>query len=88
MISITAFQSIIAEFFFDNNMEVAGLIMYIAALGLFFLISKNITAVLVMALPMTLIFASLGILTGDLLIVMIIITVIGLGLSAKGLISG
>ena len=88
MISITTFQSIIAESLFENNMEVAGMVMYIGVLGLFFVISKNLTAIMVLALPLTLVFASLGILSGDLLIVMIIVTVVGLGLSARGLISG
>lgn len=88
MLTISLAQELISNTFFDGNMTLAGLTMYICVLALLFMVSKNIVAVLIISLPVTLIFASLNILSGDILIVLILITVVGLGLSAKGLISG
>ena len=62
--------------------------MYVGFLTIAFVLTKNLTAVMVISIPVTLIFASMGILTGDLLIVMIIVTVIGLALVAGKTISG
>ena len=88
MITFTTIQEILAETFFDNNMLIAGLMMYIIFLTLAFCITKNLTAVMVISIPVTLIFASMGILSGDLLIVMIIVTVVGLALVAGRTIAG
>lgn len=88
MITFTTIQEILAETFFDNNMLIAGLMMYIVFLTLAFFITKNLTAVMVISIPVTLIFASMGILSGDLLIVMIIVTVVGLALVAGRTIAG
>lgn len=88
MITFTTIQEILAETFFDDNMLIAGLMMYVVFLTLAFFITKNLTAVMVISIPVTLIFASMGILTGDLLIVMIIVTVVGLALVAGRTIAG
>lgn len=88
MITFTTIQEILAETFFDDNMLIAGLMMYVAFLAIAFGITKNLTAVMVISIPVTLIFASMGILSGDLLIVMIIVTVVGLALVAGRTIAG
>lgn len=88
MITLSTVQEILAETFFDNDMAIAGMMMYIVFLGLAFGITKNLTAVMVISVPLTLIFASMNILTGDLLIVMIIIIVVGIAISAGRVISG
>lgn len=88
MITFTTIQEILAETFFDNNMLIAGLMMYVVFLTIAFFVTKNLTAVMVISIPVTLIFASMGILSGDLLIVMIIVTVVGLALVAGRTIAG
>lgn len=88
MITFTTIQEILAETFFNDNMLIAGLMMYVVFLTLAFFITKNLTAVMVISIPVTLIFASMGILSGDLLIVMIIVTVVGLALVAGRTIAG
>ena len=88
MITFTTIQEILAETFFDDNMLIAGLMMYVVFLTVAFFITKNLTAVMVISIPVTLIFASMGILSGDLLIVMIIVTVVGLALVAGKTIAG
>lgn len=88
MITFITVQEILAETFFNNNMQIAGMMMYVAFLAIAFAIVKNLTAVMVIAIPITLIFASMNILAGDLLIVMIIVIVIGLALTAGRVITG
>lgn len=88
MITLTTIQEILAETFFDNNTLIAGLMMYVVFLTVAFFVTKNLTAVMVISIPVTLIFASMGILSGDLLIVMIIVTVVGLALVAGRTIAG
>lgn len=88
MITFTTIQEILAETFFDNNLQIAGMMMYILFLGIAFAVTKNLVAVMVVAIPLTLIFASMSILTGDLLIVMIIVIVVGLALATGRTIAG
>lgn len=88
MITFTTVQEMLAETFFDNNMTIAGMMMYIIAIGIAFAVTKNVTAVALISIPITLIFASVGVLAGDLLIVMIIVIVIGLAMTAGRTIAG
>lgn len=88
MITITTIQEVLAGTFFDNNMVIAGLMLYVAFIAIAFIITKNLLAVMLISIPVTLIFASMNVLTGDLLIVMIIVTVVGLALAAGNSLSG
>lgn len=88
MITFSTIQEVLAETFFDNDMQIAGMMMYVVFLIIAFVITKNLTAVMVISIPVTLIFASMNILSGDLLIVMIIILVVGLAMTAGRAISG
>lgn len=88
MITLSTVQEVLAGTFFDNNMVIAGLIMYMTFIAIAFYVTKNLMAVMLLSIPLTLIFASMGILNGDLLIVMIIVTVVGLALAAGNSLSG
>lgn len=86
MLTISGIQSIIANSFFDGSMEIAGLIMYAVALaGVMALTYKGIGAMgsILLGLPVTIVFNALGVVSGDLLIVMIIITVLSIGVVAS-----
>lgn len=88
MITLSTVQEVLASTFFDNNMVIAGLMMYMVFIAVAFYVTKNLMAVMLLSIPLTLIFASMGILNGDLLIVMIIVTVVGLALAAGNSLSG
>ena len=88
MITLSTVQEVLAGTFFDNNMVIAGLMMYMVFIAVAFYVTKNLMAVMLLSIPLTLIFASMGILNGDLLIVMIIVTVVGLALAAGNSLSG
>lgn len=88
MITFSTIQEVLSETFFDNNMQIAGIMMYIVFLVIAFMVTKNLVAVMVISIPMTLIFASMNILSGDLLIVMIVVIVVGLAIAAGRTIAG
>lgn len=83
MLQITDIQTILAENFFAGNTVIAGLVIFVAVLMVIFSISKNLLASFLIALPVILIFSTLGIISGDMMILLIIITVLGLAITAK-----
>lgn len=83
MISINDIQNIIASSFFNDDMVLAGLVMFVVALMLIFVITKNVFQSLLIGMAVTMIFSYMGILSGDLMILLIIVCVLGLAMSAK-----
>lgn len=83
MLQITDIQTMLAENFFAGNTVIAGLVIFVAVLMVIFSISKNLLASFLIALPVILIFSTLGIISGDMMILLIIVTVLGLAITAK-----
>ena len=83
MISIQDIQDLIATGFLDGNLPIAGIAMYAVVLIAIFAMSRNTTHTLLISLPVTLVFSMLGILTADIMILMIIVTVLGLALTTR-----
>lgn len=83
MIDFQDFQGLIAEGFFNGDVVIAGLIMYTAVLGLIFGLFRNTRTVLIISMPVTLIFSTLGILSTDLMILLIVVAVLALASKAR-----
>lgn len=83
MLSFSMLQDIIAGLFFDNNAIYAGLAIYAVVLAVILVISKSPFKTLLLALPVTVLFSGLGILSGDLMIIMVIVCVLGLAVTAS-----
>ena len=83
MLTIGSFQTVLANTFFDGGMAVAGLVMFAVVLSIIMAITKSTFKALVIALPVTIVFSGLGVLTGELMIVMVIIIALGLALTAS-----
>lgn len=84
MITLNDLTDLLGNTFFDGNTAVGGIVIYIMALAVIFVLSKkNITTALVLGLPMTLIFNMIGILSSDVMILMIIVTVLGLAYATR-----
>lgn len=81
MLSLNDIQEIIATGFFNNDFQIAGIVIYIVVLALVFALTKNVFQSLVIALPVTFVFSVLGILSTDLTMLLIIVVVLGLALS-------
>lgn len=86
MIGLVDFQRIIADGFFNGDMTIAGILMFATVLGILFMIfNKNVFTALLMALPVTLVFSLLGVLSSDMTILLIIITVLGLAINTTSI---
>lgn len=83
MLDLQDIQNVIADSFLDGNVFIAGMIMFVAVLAIVFLVFKKLQLVLLISMPVALIFGTLGILTADLMILMIIVAVLGLATTAR-----
>lgn len=84
MIDLNQFQSILADGLFSGNTTVAGLIIFVVVLAVIFvLLNKNIFASLVIAIPVAFVFSLLGLLGGDMLLLLIVVSVLGLATVGK-----
>lgn len=84
MIDLNQFQSILADGLFSGNETVAGLIMFVVTLAVIFVIlKKNVFASLVIAIPIAFVFSLLGLLGGDMLLLLIVVCVLGLATVGK-----
>lgn len=57
--------------------------MYILVLVAIFALSRKTTQTLIIAIPVTLVFSALGVLSIDLMVLLIIMTVLGLAFTAR-----
>ena len=64
--------------------QIGGIVIYIAVLAVMLVLSKkNINTALILSLPVTLVFTTLGILSSDVSILLIIVTVLGLAYKTR-----
>lgn len=80
-------QSLLGDSLFGGNTEIAGLLMYGALLAATFALAgrKNLIVSLLLAIVATLAFATLGIISSNLTMLLIVIAVLGLAISVKDL---
>lgn len=89
MIGLLDIQKIIADAFLNGDVTIAGIIMFSVVLAvLFMLFNRNVFIALILALPVTLIFSMMGVLSSDLTILLIIITVLGLAINSMSIFNG
>lgn len=83
MITLDQFQSLLADSFFSGSELIAGIIIYVVVLMVVLVMSKKMTTALIITLPVTYVFSLLGVLSQDLMILMIIVTVLGLAYTTR-----
>lgn len=88
MITLTDIQYMLGDTFFNGDMSLAGLGLFAFALVLVFVLTKNIFQSLVIGLVITGIFSFMGIVTSDMMILLIIVIVLGLAMTARTAVSG
>lgn len=81
MVDYNQFVEVVADSFFDGNGEIAGLVIYAAVVLLMFSILTRLSmyAALIGILPVTIAFSLLGTLSTDFTVLVIIVTILGLG---------
>ena len=85
MIEFSDISQIVADSFFGGDLQLAGLVMFSMALAIMFSNSKNAFATLVLAMPVTFVFSSMGLLADDMLIILIIVIVLGLAYTGRNI---
>lgn len=83
MLSLYDVQDLVSTSFFDGDTQIAGMCMYILVLVAIFALSRKTTQTLIIAIPVTLVFSALGVLSIDLMVLLIIMTVLGLAFTAR-----
>lgn len=87
MITLNDIQYMIGDFF-NNDLTLAGLAMFAVAIIVIFALTKNVFQSLVIGLIITAIFSYMGILSSDMMILLIIVIVLGLAVTARTVVSG
>ena len=88
MITLQDIQNILGDQFFNGDLTLAGLGLFAIVIILVFVLTKNVFQSLVVGLIVTGIFSYMGIITSDMMILLIIIIVLGLAMTAKNAVSG
>lgn len=84
MITLQQFQDILGDSFFSGDIAIAGIVIFVAIMAVVFVVlQKNTFAALVISIPLALLFLMMGILTSDLAMILIVVSVLGLATVAK-----
>lgn len=83
MITLDQFQSLLGDSFFGGDAVIAGIVIYTVTLLIILVMTKKLTTGLIVALPVTYVFSLLGILSQELMILLIVITVLGLAYTTR-----
>ena len=83
MISFNDFQEILANSFFDGDLQIAGIVMYIGIMLLTIAVSKNTFYALLIGMAATMLFSILGILNTEVTVLLIIVSVLGLAYTSR-----
>lgn len=83
MIQFIDIFEIIGDSFFNGNSMVAGLIILTVVLALVFAFTKNAFAMLLVAMPVTLIFSYLRVIPDEITIILLLVAVVGLAMSSR-----
>lgn len=87
MISLTDIQTIIASNF-TGDMTTAGLLIFIAASAVVFVLVKKLWAAAIIMLPIVLLFSTMGVLGNDMTIILIFILVLCIAATARNSAAG
>lgn len=84
MITINDFQRIIADALFSGDMAITGLILFCTVLGFIFIVfRRQMFAAVMISLPSTLVFSTLGVLTSEFTMLILVVEVLVLAISVK-----
>ena len=88
MITLNDIQYMLGDSFFNGDLTLAGLALFGIAIIIIFALTKNVFQSLVIGLIGTGIFSYMGVLSGDMMVLLIIVIVLGLAFTARTAVSG
>lgn len=84
MISIDQFVDILGDSLFAGDIGTAGIVVFAVTLAVIFVVlKKNVFASLLTAIPTAFIFSALGVLSADMMVILIVVCVLGLATVSK-----
>ena len=83
MLDLTSITQMIANTFTNGNTEIAGMIIFTICLAIVFIFVKKVFAALIISMPMSYIFFTLGIVSQEMMILLIIVAVLGLAFTSR-----
>lgn len=83
MLQVSQIQTAIADMIFNGDTTIAGLMMFFFVMVVVFAMSKSVLHSLLLGLPLILVFSALGVLGGDMTIILIIVIVLGLAVVGR-----
>lgn len=85
MLSLNDIQQIMADSFFNGSMDIAGTVIFIGAILGILAITRNMFYALLTGMGVTLLFSMLGVLSTNIAILMIIVSVLGLAYTSRNI---
>lgn len=85
MIGLQDITQIVADSFFGGSIELAGLVLFSMALAVMLALTKNAFATLILAMPITFVFSTMGFVSDEMMIILIIVIVLGLAYSGRNI---
>lgn len=86
MLSFEDIQNILSVSFFDGQSDLAGMVMYIGALGVVLALTKgNTFYALIIGMGVTMFFSTVGIISTELTILLIVVSVLGLAYTSRNI---
>ena len=83
MIDLTSITQMVANTFAGGNTEIAGMMIFTVCLAIVFVFVKKVVAALIISMPMSYIFFTLGIVSQEMMILLIIVAVLGLAFTSR-----
>lgn len=84
MIQFQDFIQIVSDLFFGGSLYVGGVIVLVVILALVMAFSKKVTTTMIIGIPIIMVFSYLRVLPDEITLVMLIVIVLGLSYSARG----
>lgn len=83
MIDLTDIVNMLANSFFGGNVTIAGILTFTTVLAVVFVIFRSLMVSLIVSMPLTLVFNQLGVISQDMMILLIIVAVLGLAMTSR-----
>lgn len=84
MIQLDQLAEIVGNTLLAGNASLAGVLIFIGVIALAFTFTRSVFLSLLLMLPTSFFFGELGVISSDLMLLLILISVLGLAVTAKG----
>lgn len=84
MIQFTDFVQIVADSFFGGSIYVGGMVILLGILALVIAFSKKLITTMIVGIPLTMLFSYMRIIPDEITLVLLVVIVLGLAYTARG----